>query len=56
VGVSALFASILFGVIWETFGSATAFFAGAGLALAAAVLLPVVVPGRGRREAEARLG
>jgi len=48
VGISALFASILFGVVWETFGSATAFLAGAGLALAAAVLLPVAVPGRAR--------
>jgi len=46
IGVSALLSSILFGILWESFGAATAFLAGAGLALAAAVLLPVVVPGR----------
>ena len=47
IGVSALFSSILFGVLWQSFGSATAFLAGAGLALAAALLLPLVVPARG---------
>ncbi|MFL5542633.1 MAG: MFS transporter [Longimicrobiaceae bacterium] len=46
IGVSALLSSILFGVLWEAFGAATAFLAGAGLALAAAVLLPLVVPRR----------
>jgi MFS family permease len=46
IGVSALLSSILFGVLWEAFGAATAFLAGAGLALAAALLLPLVVPGR----------
>jgi len=46
IGVSALLSSILFGVLWETFGAATAFLAGAGLALAAAVLLPLAVPRR----------
>ncbi|MFL5382282.1 MAG: MFS transporter [Longimicrobiaceae bacterium] len=46
IGVSALLASILFGVLWEASGPATAFLAGAGLALAAAVLLPVAVPRR----------
>ena len=46
IGVSALVSSILFGVLWQSFGSATAFLVGAGLALAAAVLLPLVVPGR----------
>jgi MFS family permease len=44
IGVSALLSSILFGILWESFGAATAFLAGAGLALAAAVLLPIVVP------------
>jgi MFS family permease len=47
IGVSALFSSILFGVLWQAFGAATAFVVGAGLALAAAVLLPLVVPARG---------
>lgn len=51
VGVSALFASILFGIVWQQLGSATAFLTGAGLALAAAVLLPVVVPARSRQAA-----
>ena len=46
IGVSALVSSILFGVLWQSFGSATAFLVGAGLALAAALLLPLVVPGR----------
>ena len=46
IGVSALVSSILFGVLWQSFGSATAFLVGAGLALAAAVLLPLVVLGR----------
>ena len=46
LGVSALLSSILFGVLWEAFGAATAFLAGAGLALAAAVLLPLAVPRR----------
>lgn len=46
IGISALLASILFGVLWQTLGAATAFLAGAGLALAAAVLLPFAVPAR----------
>jgi len=46
IGVSALFSSILFGVLWQSFGAATAFVVGAGLALAAAVMLPLVVPAR----------
>jgi MFS family permease len=46
IGVSALFSSILFGVLWEAFGPATAFAVGAGLALAAAALLPMAVPSR----------
>ncbi|HEV7587772.1 MAG TPA: MFS transporter [Longimicrobium sp.] len=46
IGVSALFSSILFGVLWQSFGAATAFLTGAALALAAAVLLPLVVPAR----------
>ena len=42
VGLGALPASLLFGVLWDRFGPATAFMTGAALALAAtAVLLPV---------------
>ena len=44
LGVAALAASLLFGVIWNAFGAETAFLTGAGLALAAALLLPVVLP------------
>ena len=39
IGIGALPASLLFGVVWETWGAATAFTLGAGLAGAAAVLL-----------------
>jgi MFS family permease len=40
-GVGALAASLLFGAIWQYFGAPTAFITGAGLALAAAVLLAI---------------
>jgi MFS family permease len=39
VGICALPASVLFGLLWKTFGAAIAFGASAGLAVAAAVLL-----------------
>ena len=39
IGVGALPASLLFGVVWETWGAVAAFTLGAGLAAAAAVLL-----------------
>lgn len=39
LGFGALGASLVFGVLWETFGPATAFLTGAGLALTAAALL-----------------
>jgi MFS family permease len=42
-GLGALAASVLFGLIWKTFGSAAAFGLGAALALAATALLFVVV-------------
>jgi MFS family permease len=45
VGLGALTASIVFGVIWKMFGAPAAFGTGAALALAATVLLFVVVPG-----------
>jgi MFS family permease len=39
LGFGALGASVLFGVIWETFGPAAAFLTGAGLAITASILL-----------------
>jgi MFS family permease len=39
VGVAALPASIVFGAVWDTWSSSTAFFMGASLALGAALLL-----------------
>jgi MFS family permease len=42
-GLGALAASVLFGVMWKTFGSAAAFGLGAALALTATALLFVVV-------------
>lgn len=45
-GVAALFASVLFGLLWDAFGAHAAFLTGAGLALGAAMLLPLVVPRR----------
>jgi MFS family permease len=39
IGIGALPASILFGIVWETWGAAVAFTLGAGLAGVAAVLL-----------------
>ncbi|HEX2202057.1 MAG TPA: MFS transporter, partial [Longimicrobium sp.] len=46
IGIAALPASLLFGALWQGFGAATAFLTGAGLALAAALLLPLAVPSR----------
>jgi MFS family permease len=49
VGVGALPASVLFGVLWDRFGPATAFVTGAALALAATLLLlPVATTHRAR--------
>jgi MFS family permease len=39
VGLAALPGSVIFGLLWKSFGHAAAFFTGAALALAAAVLL-----------------
>jgi MFS family permease len=47
VGLSALPASIVFGFLWQAFGPAAAFFTGAGLAAAAALVL-FLVPERPR--------
>jgi MFS family permease len=46
VGIVALPASLLFGALWQGFGAQTAFVAGAGLAAAAALLLPVALAER----------
>jgi MFS family permease len=46
VGVGALLASVLFGALWEAFGTTVAFGTGASLALLASILLYVMVPSR----------
>lgn len=43
-GIGALVSSVVFGLIWTTYGSSVAFASGAVLALIAAVLLFVLVP------------
>jgi MFS family permease len=45
IGLGMFPASLLFGVIWDHAGAATAFVVGAGLALTAAAALTVFVPG-----------
>jgi MFS family permease len=51
VGLGALPASVLFGVLWDRYGPATAFVTGAALAIAATVvLLPVAVTARAARD------
>ena len=47
MGLAALPASAGFGLLWQRFGSGTAFLAGAGIATAAAAALLVLVPERG---------
>lgn len=44
IGLGALPASVLFGVLWDRFGAGAAFVTGAGLALAATLLLLLVSP------------
>jgi predicted MFS family arabinose efflux permease len=47
MGITALPASVLFGVLWQRYGAAAAFWFGATLALLAAVLLvPALAPRR----------
>jgi MFS family permease len=46
VGLAALPASLLFGVLWDRFGAPTAFLVGAGLAVAATGLLVLTVGAR----------
>lgn len=48
IGIAALPASVLFGVVWQLFGAPVAFLMGAALALTAAALLPLAVPGERR--------
>lgn len=54
VGVAALPASILFGLVWDAWGSETAFALGAGLAAVAIVLFATVVPAESRASATTR--
>jgi MFS family permease len=51
IGVAALPASVIFGAVWGAYGARAAFLLGGGLALAAALLLPVVVRESARVEA-----
>lgn len=44
VGLGALPASILFGLVWDTYGASTAFLAGASIATLATVLFALLVP------------
>jgi MFS family permease len=49
IGLGALPASLIFGIIWDRAGAPSAFMFGAVLALVAAALVPFVVPGRPSR-------
>ncbi len=56
IGLAALPSSVIFGAVWGVWGAAPAFWLGAGLALAAAAMLPLALregpghrPRRGRR-------
>ena len=53
IGIGALPASLMFGLIWQRFGAAAALFTGAGLALLAAGLLAGMVRETGAAEASA---
>jgi len=53
VGIGALPASVIFGLVWDRAGPAAAFQLGAGLAFAAAVGFMLLVPARGRGNATA---
>jgi MFS family permease len=46
VGLGALPASLLFGILWQWKGATAAFLVGAGIALTSAVLLPLALRGR----------
>jgi MFS family permease len=49
IGLAALPASVLFGLVWQRAGAATAFLVGAGLAVAAAIALLFLGPGESRK-------
>ena len=51
VGLAALPASVIFGLVWDTWGAETAFAMGAGIALASTLLFALVVPSRNRTAA-----
>lgn len=44
IGIAALPASIVFGIVWQAFGAEAAFVMGAALAFLAALLLPLALP------------
>ncbi len=44
VGVAALPASVIFGVVWDQWGAATAFAMGAGIAVVSTILFALIVP------------
>lgn len=46
IGIGALPASVLFGLVWDAAGAPTAFAMGAGIAATAAVLFAILVPAR----------
>ncbi len=50
IGLGALPASLIFGVVWDRLGSSAAFLYGATLAVVAAAGMAVVVPAAGRRQ------
>ena len=52
VGLAALPASLIFGFLWQVYGASTAFFFGAGVALLAALLLPLALLGSGGTKQE----
>jgi MFS family permease len=51
IGIGALPASVIFGLLWDRYGSSVAFVAGATLALVAATALLLLPPPRKRHEA-----
>jgi MFS family permease len=49
IGIAALPASVIFGIVWQAFDPRWAFAMGAALALAAALLLPLALPREPRK-------
>ena len=50
LGLGALPASVVFGIVWERWGAEAAFVMGAGIAAVAALLFVLVVPGQQQRD------